>query len=572
MPTIRRLATLLALTLTATLSLVSPASAAESWDVDPTSRAARGPMGPASAAAPASSGRLAPAAASSEETAALARLNAHRSRAGLRPMSLTAPTSAVTSHANYLAKNWSVSGLNIYGEEAGLPGYTTAGAAIAPQTEAVGGWLTTYLAMVDFLMADPLAQYYGLLNPRVNQVAFTRSGGVMVMWLPVGAETSHPTPIVFPRGNNVDLRAMPTELSPFYTQNCGMTSASWGFPITIQYDPSVYGRSEVTSSVVRVDGRAVPHCVVTDTQDLGTRGQIVLIPQQPVPAGAYVSGSWTASMFSPDGTTARTQSGSFEMTTSAAVTKTPGDQTGDNTGDLVAVDQTGAMRLYKGVRPGRLTLGVKTGSGWSDFTWTSRVPDLTGDGRDDLIGRRSNGGIYFYTGSGMGHFSYTRQIGWSWNGLRNLTVVGDMNGDKKPEIVGIITSGPNAGRLARYTLSATGISGMALIGSGWGGIRMMTAIGDQDGNGSGDFLATNDKGLLLVYYTGGGRVVKTSQVGHGWTGWSVLHSPGDLGGDGRPDVLGRAPDGMLHSWETQSGRLVNRRTAGTGWNGIRLFS
>lgn len=503
------------------------------------------------------------------ESAALARLNSFRSMAGLPAVGWAPAPQGLLDHARYLALNISDPSLNWYAEEKSN-GRTAAGAAIAPYVESIAT-SASYSSAVDLLMQDPGSQFFGLLDPSVRTISFARHGQVVSIHFPISTTVPKVTyPLVMPSQGLFPLRTMSGMISPWYTSGCSATSSNWGFPITVQYDPNLYGTTRVTSHSVKVDGRAVSTCVASDTKNLGTLGQIVIIPTSPVPTGSHVAVSVTANLHKLSGTGADTVTKSFEYATQGSANNS-GDQTGDGVADVLAVDKDGNLRLYKGRAPGHLGHSWQVGHGWGEFTWMSRIADITGDGVPDLVGRRGDGHIYLYTGRSMGFYHSGRQIGRNWNGLRELAVIGDTNGDKLPEIVGIITAGPDAGRLARYTLTSSGITGKTLIGRGWAGVTMVTEIGDFDGNGTGDFLGVNDKGLLYAYYTANGVVSRSVQVGRGWNGWTALFSPGDLNKDGRADLMGRNAQGTLYSWEGRNGSLTSARVAGTNWNGIRLF-
>ncbi|MBO1030292.1 VCBS repeat-containing protein [Tessaracoccus sp. SD287] len=568
-PQVARLVTVVVLAPAMVLALVPPARADEADGVArpgerPTDVWAR--VTGESASAPAPTGSVGPA-ASSEESGAVARLNAYRARSGLRPLSLVGAPGAVVSHARYLDANFSVTGLDPFSEDPSLPGYTAAGAAIAPQTWPGASSTGTYSQIVDEWLADPEAQYFLLLAPGATTISFTRQGRVVLAWTQSGADPGT-YPIVFPQGPNFNLIGMPAGLGSYYGQNC--SGAVAGFPITFQFDPALYDRMYVNSSNVRVDGTSVAVCPVNNVQPLATAGMVVLIPSIALPRGSQVTSSVTATAYLRDGSGSRVVQASTVFTVQAPVTATPGDQTGDKTADILAVTTTGDLMLYKGRQPGTIGHGFQIGRGWNQFTWFAHTPDVNGDHREDLIGRRADGHLYLYYGQGMGSYTAGKKVGQNWGALRNLTVVGDMNADGTPEVIGI---GPE-GNLYRYTLTANGFIGASLIGKNWQGIELTASVGSFNATTDpyADLIAVGTNGRLYAYYTGkNGTFIQAAVIGQGWTGFTALFSPGDLTGDNRPDLIGRNQTGTLYSYQNRSGSWGPARQAGTNWNDIRLF-
>ncbi|MGA4506867.1 FG-GAP repeat domain-containing protein [Propionibacteriaceae bacterium G1746] len=506
--------------------------------------------------------------ASVEESNAVARLNAYRARAGLRPLALVGAPGAVVNHAKYLDQNIGVAGLNPFMEDPSLPGYTAAGDAIAVETWPGFSETGTYSQVVDDWLANPEAQYWELLDPTTAQIAFTRQGAVIVAWFGHSAATA-PEPVVFPQGPNFGLRTMPADYSALFTLGCS-ARATWGFPITFQWDPGLYEQMLVNNVSVRVDGSAVGVCIVNNTSQLAAPGQVVVIPEQPFAPGTQVSASVSVTGFLADGSGSAQLAATSEFSVQAPASGVLGDQTGDATADVLAVTASGDLWLYKGRRPGTIGHGYQIGRGWNEFTWFSHTPDVNGDRRDDLIGRRSDGHLYLYFGQGNGSYTAGRKVGQNWGGLRNLTVVGDMNADGTPEVVGI---GEN-GNLYRYTLTQNGFVGASLIGKNWQGIAMTASVGSFNANTDryADLIAVGTNGRLYVYYSGAnGLFIQAAVIGQGWSGFTALFSPGDLSGDGRPDLIGRNAAGTLYSYENRAGSWGAARQAGTGWGGIRLF-
>ncbi|MGA4670518.1 FG-GAP repeat domain-containing protein [Propionibacteriaceae bacterium Y1923] len=550
-------------------TLAQPARADEDADTSARSTDQRPTIGQRVASAAANTAptptTLGPS-ATAEETNAVARLNSYRARAGLPAVSLVGVPGAVVNHAKYLDMNLWVTGLDFWSEDPSLPGYTAAGDAVANQTWPGPSSMGTLSQLIDWWLADPEGQYYSLLDPSISTVAFTRQGDIVLIWAPRGVDNAT-YPVNFPAGQNFGLTTMPADPAAYYTQGC--EGSAWGFPITFQFDPRLYGEMWVNQVDVRIDGSRIAVCPVNNVMDVSTTGLVTLVPAVVLPRGAHVTASVTATAFHRDGSGSSVVTSSTEFSVQAQATSTPGDQTGDNTADVLAVTTSGELMLYKGRRPGTIGYGFQVGRGWNEFTWFSHTPDVNGDGREDLVGRRGDGHLYLYLGQGMGSYTAGRRVGQNWNGLRNLTVVGDMNGDGTPEVIGI---GPE-GNLYRYTLTTNGFINASLIGKNWNGIALTTSVGSfNTGDKFADLIAVGTNGNLYAYYSGpGGTIIQAAQIGRGWTGFTALFSSGDLNGDARPDLVGRNTAGVLYSYQNNLGSWGPARQAGTGWNGIRLF-
>lgn len=501
---------------------------------------------------------------------AVTRLNLYRSRVKAAPIVEDANLlAALRAHANYLELNRNVANLNPAEEVQGRPGYTAAGAAIAPFTLAASG-VASNMAALNLWMMDPWERSARLLHPLTNGMVFTRTTTFIVAAVNFNNAAQQNWPQVYPGAQNQAEMVFNSTSASYYSSKCSQKPSAWGYPISAQWDHQTLGAvSNVRASLYR-DGVPVPFCLLTDRTHLDIDAQVVLMPTAPLVPGSYYTGSVTGTAVKKAGGT-QAISASISFTT-AAQTKVWGDQSGDNIGDLLGIHNDGNLRIYKGRAPGVFGTNWIVGGGWGTFTWFSHTPDINGDGRDDLIGRRSDGNLYLYYGQGMGSYGGARQVGKNWNGLDNITVVGDMNGDGKPEVVGVGNNGVNQGKLFRYTLGTDGFTGTTQIGKGWNNIKYMTSLGSFNTNDStADIIAVGTDGTLHVYYTRNGQIVQAAQVGRGWGNFTALLSPGDLNGDGHPDLVGRNSAGTLYSYVNQRGSFSAGRQAGTGWNGFRLF-
>lgn len=477
-------------------------------------------------------------------SAALATLNAARARYGTPSLELdTAITTALDNHARYISLNAEVDD-DLYTEEPSRPGYTAAGAEIAPYAEPV--WTGTLRGLVDSALGDPFLRTAMVLEESGTSIGFGAHGGVRVLAMQFTGEPPTGYPRTFPRGaNNTTLAHQVPWLG-----SLGCTGR--GFPITGALDYSTHGLVTASSGRLQADGATVSACTVAPGKL--PDATLAMVPAAALKPGTHYSGSFTASVNLLGGGS-RQVSLPVDFTTAAPATRIAGDQTGDRAADVFAI-LGGDLYLYKGRSNGTLGHGWKVGRGWASTNWISLVGDVNKDGRSDLLARRADGTLWQYLSRGMGGFASGRQVGRGWSGLSLLTVVGDMDGDGTQELVGRTADGS----LLRYRVGV-GISGRTKIGTGWTGMSYLAGPGSMNGDGRADILAVRSDGVMFTYPSDAlGRPTAPRKVGHGWTGWTALVVPGDLNGDGRLDLMGRRPDGVLQTY-------LNR---GTSWGpGVR---
>ena len=129
------------------------------------------------------------------------------------------------------------------------------------------------------------------------------------------------------------------------------------------------------------------------------------------------------------------------------------------------------------------------------------------------------------------------------------------------------------GGLYRYTLTNGGLKDARHIGRNWQGLTNIASVGDFNGDGTADILATNANGDLFTYYTGkGGIIIQAAHTGRGWTGFTAFFAPGDLNADGRVDLVGRNATGVLYLYTNNSGNWGVAKEIGHGWGGFTLFA
>ncbi|MEV6464051.1 transglycosylase family protein [Kitasatospora sp. NPDC051702] len=158
-------------------------------------------------------------------------------------------------------------------------------------------------------------------------------------------------------------------------------------------------------------------------------------------------------------------------------------------------------------------------------------------------------------------------------GMTNLTA-GDFNGDGKKDLVAVEVS---TGKLFSYPGTGTGALGSrVMIGSGgWNGMSNL-AVGDFNGDGVADVVASeNSTGKLWLYPGLGGALGKRVEIGSGgWNGMNKIVSPGDMNKDGKDDIVATEKStGKLWLYPGTGRGLGDRVEIGTGgWNGISDYA
>ncbi|WP_156224863.1 FG-GAP-like repeat-containing protein [Pseudactinotalea suaedae] len=245
------------------------------------------------------------------------------------------------------------------------------------------------------------------------------------------------------------------------------------------------------------------------------------------------------------------------------------DYTGDTFSDVLAVDASGALRLYAGNGAGGWSASRVVGSGWKTFRILA-ANDANGDGKADIFGIDAAGRLHLYPGRGNGSFGTRLSFGPGWSSMAQVFSPGDFDGDGRSDVVAVDTSG----RLWLYKGNGKGgfQSGRTQIGHGWGAFTQVLAGGDVNRDGRPDILGVDRSGRMFAYLgNGSGRFAGArQQVGTGWANLRV-HSVGGFDADGLDDYLTIAPNGAMYLYRGSAKAWVqSQQKIGQGWFSMRL--
>ncbi|TWG16223.1 endonuclease/exonuclease/phosphatase family metal-dependent hydrolase [Micromonospora taraxaci] len=268
----------------------------------------------------------------------------------------------------------------------------------------------------------------------------------------------------------------------------------------------------------------------------------------------------------------------FETRPGSAVA---GDLSDDGRADLVAVDTSGALRLYPGIGNGRLLNPYRAvgTSGWTDALVGHRG-DWTGDGHEDVVAKIGDN-LWVYPNSGSGALGSRVAMGGrpnAWSTTRQLALPGDFTGDGYPDLLAQSSTGLWLHAGAPATKPGVSTSAPLHIGGvEWADLDVL-APGDVDGDGRVDLWARErSTGQLWLYRNAGGTGLLPRQQASTGT-WSsgdrpLVVSPGDANGDGLADLWATTDSGDLLLHLGTAGGFGPAGTIGTGgWSGILRMS
>ncbi len=172
----------------------------------------------------------------------------------------------------------------------------------------------------------------------------------------------------------------------------------------------------------------------------------------------------------------------------------------------------------------------------------------------DVVAVLPDGKLSLYPGTGKGSFGRASQIGRGWGGMSLVSGVGDLDKDGFRDLVGR----DSAGVLWLYRGDGKGgFLARLQIGKGWNGMDTLVGAGDVDLDGTVDLVArrTSDGALFTYLGNGKGAVRFGAEIGN-VADSDLVQAVGDWDGDSRPDLITRTTVGgalMLRSGDGRGG-------------------
>jgi len=257
------------------------------------------------------------------------------------------------------------------------------------------------------------------------------------------------------------------------------------------------------------------------------------------------------------------------------------DWSGDGKTDILAVDGSGYLRMYRGNGAGGWVTGNAEfiGSGWGTFTSVVQPGDFTNDGNPDILAVDASGYLRLYRGNGQGAWSTgnAEYIGAQWNIFSRIAAPGDWDGDGSSDVLGVKSNGEV--HLYRGDGRGAWLTGQGeLIGTIFNTATAVVTAGDFSGDRKPDLLVKRSDDTFWMYRgngAGGWVTGSAEPLGSGWS-FPTIAAPGDFSGDGKPDVVAVTTAGQLvmyrgngtGAWITGIGESIG----GAGWGPLRVLS
>ncbi|MFG3404646.1 FG-GAP-like repeat-containing protein [Streptomyces sp. NPDC048142] len=256
----------------------------------------------------------------------------------------------------------------------------------------------------------------------------------------------------------------------------------------------------------------------------------------------------------------------------------PGDMTGDNKPDMVAVDDAGKLLLYAGRGTGAIDNHTIIGTrGWAGASVTHRG-DWTGDAMEDVVARVGSE-LRVYPNRGTGTLGSPIRLVTGLPTDAQVVSVGDVDRDGHPDLA--VQHSDKLYLYAGTSASTPAVAAPVLIGTrGWD-VMDLTAPGDADKDGRVDLLARDTRDGTLWLYRGraDGTFNGRTQYGRSYTVTNrpLIAGASDANGDGVADMWATAGDRTLKFYKGATSADVpvdgpSTQVGNSGWHRIKSIS
>jgi hypothetical protein len=221
-----------------------------------------------------------------------------------------------------------------------------------------------------------------------------------------------------------------------------------------------------------------------------------------------------------------------------------GDVDGDGHVDVLGRDANGALWLNRGYGTGGFRAPVQLAGSWSRWSSITGYGDFTHDGHPDLFARDARDGRGWVIPSN-GDGTFGQPLGPIQRTARVDQLVGavQLTGDRTPDLV---TRAGNALTVFRND-GTTEVEQPIATGMDLRRADLVMNAGDWDRDGFGDVItrSTSNGNLYLHRGDGTGHFAAPVRIGTGFGKVGMLAAVGDMTGDGWPDLMGQPAGGDI---------------------------